>query len=145
MGVPRPPRQEEPGAIHHVWARGNRTHLVFLDDLDYRRYVDLLRRVAERQRWRCLAVFKRPYGSKRLRDDGQLIAVIAYVVANPVEAALCSHPDEWPWGSHAAAPPWVDFDRLLELLGGWTQDPLRVYHAIVGDRVERYFGGSEAA
>ena len=90
-------------------------------------------------------VFKRPYGSKRVRDDGQLIAVIGYVVANPVAAGLCRHPDDWPWGSHAAEPAWVDFARLLELFGGWTRDPLSAYDRIVDDRVGRYFGGRDAA
>jgi putative transposase len=53
--MPRPPREEFPGAIHHVWARGNRKALIFHDDLDRLRYLALLGRVATMFGWRCLA------------------------------------------------------------------------------------------
>jgi putative transposase len=53
--MPRSPREEFPGAIHHVWARGNRKALIFLDDFDRLRYLVLLARVVERFGWRCLA------------------------------------------------------------------------------------------
>jgi REP element-mobilizing transposase RayT len=53
--MPRVPREEESGAIHHVFARGNRRQRVFLDDRDRRRYVALLHKVVERCRWISLA------------------------------------------------------------------------------------------
>jgi REP element-mobilizing transposase RayT len=43
------------GGVAHVFARGNRQQLIFLDATDRRRYLDLLGRVARRLRWRCLA------------------------------------------------------------------------------------------
>ena len=37
--MPRKPRDEEAGAIYHVFARGNNRNHVFVDDKDYERYV----------------------------------------------------------------------------------------------------------
>jgi REP element-mobilizing transposase RayT len=42
------------GAVHHVFARGNNRQLIFLDDLDRRRYLDGLARVIGLAGWRCL-------------------------------------------------------------------------------------------
>ena len=53
--MPRPPREEEAGAIHHVWARGNRRQAIYLDDDDRHRYLHELRQVVARFDWRCLA------------------------------------------------------------------------------------------
>jgi REP-associated tyrosine transposase len=49
------PREEEQGAIHHVYARGNRRQDIFLDDNDRRVYLAMLRKVVQRHRWSCLA------------------------------------------------------------------------------------------
>ena len=51
----RKPRQEQAGAIHHVFARGNRRQLIYLDEADYAIYLTLLARVVARQGWLCLA------------------------------------------------------------------------------------------
>lgn len=48
-------RTDEPGAIHHVYARGNRAQAVFADDVDRNRYLRLLARTIEDLRWACLA------------------------------------------------------------------------------------------
>jgi REP element-mobilizing transposase RayT len=53
--VPRKPRVEIAGGIHHVWARGNNKALLFHDDVDREGYLWLLGRVVRRQRWRCLS------------------------------------------------------------------------------------------
>lgn len=53
--MPRRPREEAEGAIHHVYARGNRSAAIFVDDRDRRRYLRLLARAVLKQRWRCLA------------------------------------------------------------------------------------------
>ena len=53
--MPRPLRQEEPGAVNHVVARGNNKELIFRDDVDRRTYVDLLRKTTERMGWVVLA------------------------------------------------------------------------------------------
>jgi REP element-mobilizing transposase RayT len=53
--MPRKPRAEVAGGVHHVYARGNDRRDVFLIDGDRRLYLSLLKRVAARQDWRCLA------------------------------------------------------------------------------------------
>jgi putative transposase len=54
-GMPRRPREELTGAIHHVFARGNAKQLIYRDDADREQYLALLGRAVMRQRWRCLA------------------------------------------------------------------------------------------
>jgi putative transposase len=53
--MPRKPREELDGAIHHVFARGNDRRAIYVDDADRRIYLATLGRVTRRQRWRCLA------------------------------------------------------------------------------------------
>jgi putative transposase len=53
--MPRKPREEVAGGIHHVFARGNNREAVFRDGWDRRLYLKLLAAVIARQRWRCLA------------------------------------------------------------------------------------------
>lgn len=44
----RKPRIEFPGGLYHIITRGNRRERVFLDDTDYKRYLDLLSRYHKR-------------------------------------------------------------------------------------------------
>jgi REP-associated tyrosine transposase len=53
--MPRRPREEEAGAIHHVYARGIDRRALFVDDIDRRRYLALLEHVVGSKRWRCLS------------------------------------------------------------------------------------------
>ena len=53
--MPRRPREELAGAIHHVFARGNAQQAIYLDDVDRARYLALLGSAVVRHRWRCLA------------------------------------------------------------------------------------------
>jgi putative transposase len=53
--MPRKPRDEMEGAVHHVFARGNDRREIYVDDLDRRIYLATLGRVTRRQRWRCLS------------------------------------------------------------------------------------------
>ena len=53
--VPRKPRDESAGAIHHVYARGNDRMAIFEDDRDRVAYLALLGDVVLRMGWRCLA------------------------------------------------------------------------------------------
>ena len=53
-GVSRPPRLEVPGGFFHVVARGNERSLIFLDDVDRERFLELLQGTAERFGWRVL-------------------------------------------------------------------------------------------
>ena len=51
----RPPRIEHAGGVFHVVVRGNERALVFRDDRDRERLLEILNEVAERYRWRVLA------------------------------------------------------------------------------------------
>jgi putative transposase len=53
--VARKPRNEFPGAVVHVYARGVRKHAIYVDDVDRHSYLLLLAQVVVRQGWRCLA------------------------------------------------------------------------------------------
>lgn len=48
-------RQEFPGAIHHVTARGNSGRTIFLDDVDRQRFLERLQRVVVACGWICHA------------------------------------------------------------------------------------------
>jgi len=54
-GVPRKPRQEIAGGIHHVFARGNWRQVIYNEDTDRELYLELLAQAVKRQRWRCLS------------------------------------------------------------------------------------------
>ena len=51
----RPLRIEHAGGVFHVVARGNERAVVFRDDRDRERFLELLNEVARRYRWRVLA------------------------------------------------------------------------------------------
>jgi putative transposase len=53
-GMPRPLRPELAGGIHHVYSRGAVRQMIFVDDLDRRRYLFQLARVVRRMSWRLL-------------------------------------------------------------------------------------------
>jgi putative transposase len=53
--VARKPRQEVAGGVFHVYNRGNDRRPIYVDDQDYRRYVDRLAATVARHGWRCLA------------------------------------------------------------------------------------------
>ena len=72
-------------------------------------------------------LFQGRYGSTVIEDDGHMCMTLRYVELNPVNAGLCSRPEEWPWSScraiatDAAAPRFLDVERALqsfEWLGG---------------------------
>jgi putative transposase len=49
-----PPRNEEAGAVHHVYSRGIARRAIFLDDGDRLTYMAMLGAVSKRCEWRCL-------------------------------------------------------------------------------------------
>ena len=61
------------------------------------------------------------YGSRRVESAADLLGVFAYVVRNPVDAGLATHPALWPWSSYwitvAATPPPTFIDAELILHG----------------------------
>jgi REP element-mobilizing transposase RayT len=62
------------------------------------------------------------YGASRISSDASLLRAYKYVVMNPVEAGLCSHPAEWPWSSYAGSvglrepDSFVDITSVLDAL-----------------------------
>jgi REP element-mobilizing transposase RayT len=52
--VARKLREEESGAVHHVYARGNRKGLIFIDDEDRELYLRLVGLAGRRTGWRVL-------------------------------------------------------------------------------------------
>ena len=53
--MPRRPRDEEAGAIHHVYARGIEKRLIYQDDRDRGAYLTLLGAVVDEHAWLPLA------------------------------------------------------------------------------------------
>ncbi len=53
--MPRAPRREAPGAIHHVVAQGNNRQAIVLDDRDRMTFVRRLADASSRFAWTCLA------------------------------------------------------------------------------------------
>ncbi len=51
----RKAREDEAGAIHHVYARGNNRQRIFEDDFDRVAYLGLLADAVGRMNWRCLS------------------------------------------------------------------------------------------
>ena len=80
---------------------------------------------ATNQRYRrCDHLFKQHFYSERKSSEPAFLELCRYIVLNPVRAALCERPEEWPWSSYRAAagmdfsPPFLATDRLLELFAG---------------------------
>jgi len=45
-------------------------------------------------------VFGERYRVATVEDDAHLLMAIRYVARNPLEAGLCSSPEDWPWSSY---------------------------------------------
>jgi REP element-mobilizing transposase RayT len=70
-------------------------------------------------------LFQGRYRAILIEGDEHLLAVVAYIVRNPVRAGMCETLGEWPWSSHGAAlgdrPPGLL--ALGELLGYFAPKP----------------------
>jgi putative transposase len=53
--MPRKPREEFAGAVHHVYARGNGRQRIFFADRDRGMYLSMLAHTVALAGWRCLA------------------------------------------------------------------------------------------
>ncbi|HEX4747445.1 MAG TPA: hypothetical protein VFU99_11265 [Gaiellaceae bacterium] len=53
--MPRQPRYEAPGALHHVVAKGNAGEAIVRNDVDRRGFITRLGRAVVRHRWECMA------------------------------------------------------------------------------------------
>lgn len=64
------------------------------------------------------------YDSVRIDSDEHLLAAFKYTVRNPLEAGLCTRPEDWPWSSYAGTigttvqHSFVDDARVLDCFDG---------------------------
>ena len=69
-------------------------------------------------------LFQGRYRAILVDAETQLLAVLAYIVRNPVRAGMCEEPSAWPWSSHRAttgeSPP--GFLAVDELLAHFASD-----------------------
>ena len=52
-------------------------------------------------------LFEERFAAFVLRDEDHLRAACAYVLENPVQAALCPTAEDWPWGGPRRPAPWA--------------------------------------
>ena len=62
-------------------------------------------------------LFEHRYDSRPVADELYFVTVVKYIEMNPVDAALCAKPEDWPWSSRGIlaagpCPPWLSDDVL---------------------------------
>ena len=83
---------------------------------------------------------RRRYGSRRIADGRDLVAVYAYVVLNPVSAGLCPRPEDWRWSTYGTALgisedfPFVDASLAIAEAGGSSEALRRAVEARARER-----------
>lgn len=80
-------------------------------------------------------VFQGRYDARLVQTDNRLLAVVRYIVQNPVVAGLCEHPRQWPWSSHRATlglepAHLLTLDRLYGQLGATIGQARRAYASL---------------
>jgi REP element-mobilizing transposase RayT len=170
--MPRQPRRDAPGVVHHVWARGIDGRAIFLDDADRTDLLERFARVLPESGMRCFGfalmsnhahfalrtgavplstvmkrihtgfavrfnrrserrgyLFQGRFGSRVVKDDGDLLAVIAYVLRNPLEAGLARSLrdlERYPWCSYGAllgSREPLAFESVSATLAAFAPDP----------------------
>jgi hypothetical protein len=63
-------------------------------------------------------LFQGRYIARLVQADDHLLAVVRYIIRNPLRAGMCEHVEEWRWSSHLATlgerpAGFVHADRLL--------------------------------
>ena len=109
-------RAQWPKVLSACWMSD---HLhVLVEDVDPKTEAEWLERSLRRmEAWADVDVdWTVAKGRTKVRRD------IRYIALNPCRAQLCADPLQWLWSTHrevfgAAAQPWLDVDRLLELEG----------------------------
>jgi len=81
-------------------------------------------------------LFQGRYGARLVQADEHLLAVVRYIVRNPLRAGICTRLDDWPWSSHAATigkrpPGFLTSERLLSFLGESRSSARASYLALV--------------
>ncbi len=83
----------------------------------------LFTRRSNRRHGRDGALFRARFRNRMVENDDYLVATLAYLHLNPVEARLVHRPDEDCWTSHRAymgldaRPSWLRCDEMLALFG----------------------------
>lgn len=82
-------------------------------------------------------LFRHRFGAVLQESIEQLLWTVRYIVRNPVDAGMCSHPAEFPWTSHRAtvglerAPAFLAVSTLLSFFGDTRQQSLDCYLDLV--------------
>jgi putative transposase len=151
--MPRKPREEAEGAVHHLTLLGVAVRARHWRCLAYCLMSNHLHLLIEtpranlgvgmawlhggyarwfnRRHGRTGHVFERRYGSVRIHTDAQLWVVLRYIAMNPVEAGLCARPEEWRWSSAGGGKAWLDHSRVLEYLAANGGDAHQRYAALL--------------
>jgi REP element-mobilizing transposase RayT len=88
-------------------------------------------------------LFRNRFRSVHQDTHEQLLWTIRYIARNPVEAGLCSHPEELPWTSYRATagldtpPGWLAVSTLLSYFGNTFDEAISRYVAFVASSVPK--------
>jgi REP element-mobilizing transposase RayT len=99
-------------------------------------------RCFNREHGRTGPLYQGRYHDEPVETEAHLVSVVGYIAMNPVDAGLCRHPADWPWGSHRGVTvgisrEWLAHDHLvrrLEAISGSSD----AYERIVASRMRRY-------
>lgn len=102
---------------------GNHFHLVVLTPSGnlsaFMRHVDgVYTQYSNRRHQRVGHLFQGPFKSVIIENDIHLLAALAYVLMNPVDAGLVEEPEQWKWSSYsptiglAPLPSYLSLDWL---------------------------------
>lgn len=84
-------------------------------------------------------LFQGRYRAILVGSDEHLLAAIAYIVRNPVQAGICERPGVWPWSSHRAVlgerpPGLLALDELLRYFHSDRQTAREQYRDLTESR-----------
>ena len=86
-------------------------------------------------------LFQGRFYSGQVEGNWHLLELSRYLARNPVDAGLCRHPRDWPWGSYRAvagmerpaAPRFLDVKRALGLFGSSPASARNRFRSFVDD------------
>jgi REP element-mobilizing transposase RayT len=94
-------------------------------------------------------LFQGRYKAFLVERDRYALGLLRYIHENPVKAAVARRPADYRWSSDrhyrtGAAPPWLDVDRLLSMLGRSRADAIRGYRRLMREEIEESYEGAES-
>ena len=126
--MPRQLREDLPGAVHHVYARGNDQRAIYIDDADRRTYLGKLRRVVRWKRWKCLAYCLMDNHVHLVVETprGNLAAGMQWLHSSYAQAFNCRHSRSGHLfqGRYAAVPVRSDA-QLLSTVAYVVRNPVK--------------------